>query len=483
MPVDTPSKAAKFFGVDTGPASTVSPENTRYNDYNLADDIQRETPPRLAVQQQDLMSMLTKSNKSSANLALFDDNVVDSGQRLQTTTGKAVPSTKGLRMLNPEPAPVEQNAAVPARYSFQAGDDTKNIGMSNSNSQVPRTQVSVAPRPVPPVPKRDRMRRRALKTFKRMSPITEASTESLRPAYCKDEINAELGVISEDGRDQTPLDTSVLPSSYSEMALNPAFELDKDDLSPTDYFYDENASTSDEDGDEDKDEDVVHPGFKVDLKRMCRQNNDLLYLRSPLQTVEDAYLDATGDEMRLEARRIALARLEKKKRNMDLEVEVLRREQERLRHQFNIYKASTVDNQQPGPTFSASSAGEIHISADSDIGSDEEPTIHKAELASFTRVTPGAAKLVQIPLRKMKIPVSHNGSSISERTEGRKSMENVPPVSVSASPLVIYRISADQCVASYYPLSSRGSRVCLRTKGADAVRRVPNSCSELGLKL
>ena len=174
--------------------------------------------------------------------------------------------------------------------------------------------------------------------------------------------------------------------------------------------------------------------------------------------------------MRLEARRIALARLEKKKRNMDLEVEVLRREQERLRHQFNIYKASTVDNQQPGPTFSASSAGEIHISPDSDIGSDEEPTIHKAELASFTRVTPGAAKLVQIPLRKMKIPVSHNGSSISERTEGRKSMENVPPVSVSASPLVIYRISADQCVASYYPLSSRGSRVCLRTKGADAVR-------------
>jgi hypothetical protein len=266
--------------------------------------------------------------------------------------------------------------------------------------------------------------------------------------------------------------------------LNPAFELDKDDLSPTDYFYDENASTSDEDGVEDEDEDGVHPGFKVDLKRICQQNNDLLYLRSPLQTVEDAYLDATEDDMRLEAHRMAQARLQEKKRNMDIDIEALRREQERLRLQFNTYKASTVGDQQAVPAFNASSAGEFQMSSDSDIGSDEEPTVHEAELASFTRVAPGAAKLVQIPSRKMKIPVSHNSSSISEHTDNeRKSMENIPLVSVSASPLVIFRISADQCVASYYPLSSRGPRVCFRTKGADAARRVPNPCSELGLKL
>lgn len=467
LPVDMPSKAAKFFGVDTGPATTSSPGHTRYHEDGLADDVQYETPPRLAVQQQDLMSMLTKSHKSSENLALFDDKVVDSGQPLPMSTDKTAASTKGLRMPIPEStgsrlSSVEQNAAVHARYSFQAGDDTRNIDLGNSNSQVPQIQAPIASRPVPPVPKRDRMRRRALKTFKRMSPITEASTKSLNPAYRKDEIVAELGVISEDESDQTPHDISVFPRSYSEMTSNPAFELDKDDLSPTDYFYDENASTSDEGGDEDEDEDGVHPGFKVDLKRMCRQDNDFLYLRSPLQTVEDVYLDATEDDMRLEAHRMAQARLEDKKRNMDMEVEVLRREQERLRLQFSTFKASTVAGQQPVPTFNASSEGDIHMSPDNDIDSDEEPTVHEAELAIFTRVIPGAVKLVQIPPRKMKIPVSHKGSSISERTDKeRKSMENIPPVSVSASPLVISHISADQCVASYYTLSSRRFRVCL----------------------
>jgi hypothetical protein len=489
LPVDTPSKAAKFFGINTSPPTTGTSEYNRDLGDSLADHIQDEIPPRLAVQQQDFISMLTKSNKGSENLALFDDNVVDSGQPLPMNGSNAAASTKGLRMLIPEFAgsrmsPVERNATVSTRYSFQAGDDTRNIGLGNSNSEIPQIQVPVAPRPVPPVPKRDHMRRKALKTFKRMSPITEASTESLRPVYRKDEVVAELGVISEHEGDQTPHDTSVLPKSYSELMLDPAFELDKDDLSPTDYFYDENSSTSDEDGDEDEDEDGVDPGFKVDLKRMCRQNNDLLYLRSPLQTVEDAYLDATEDDMRLEARRMAQARLEEKKQSMDMDIEVLRREQERLRLQFSTYKASTVADQQPVPASNASSAGEFQISPDSDIGSDEEPTVHKAELASFTRVAPGAAKLVQIPPRKMKIPVSHNSSSISEHTDNeRKSMENVPPVSVRVSPLVIFRISADQYVASYYPLSSRGPRVRFRTKGADAVRRVPNPCSELGLKL
>lgn len=182
-----PSKAAKFFGVDTGPATTSSPGHTRYHEDGLADDVQYETPPRLAVQQQDLMSMLTKSHKSSENLALFDDKVVDSGQPLPMSTDKTAASTKGLRMPIPEStgsrlSSVEQNAAVHARYSFQAGDDTRNIDLGNSNSQVPQIQAPIASRPVPPVPKRDRMRRRALKTFKRMSPITEASTKSLNPA-------------------------------------------------------------------------------------------------------------------------------------------------------------------------------------------------------------------------------------------------------------------------------------------------------------
>lgn len=134
--------------------------------------------------------MLTKSHKSSENLALFDDKVVDSGQPLSMSADKAAASTKGLRMLIPQStgsrlSPVEQNAAVPARYSFQAGDDTRNIDLGNSNSQVPQIQAPIAPRPVPPVPKRDRMRRRALKTFKRMSPITEASTESLNLPIAK----------------------------------------------------------------------------------------------------------------------------------------------------------------------------------------------------------------------------------------------------------------------------------------------------------
>jgi hypothetical protein len=485
LPVATPSKAAKFFGIDTGPVTTGSSGHTLEN--NLADDVQDKISPRLAVQQQDPMSMLTKSNKGSENLALFDDNAMDSEQPLPTNTGKAAASTKGLRLLIPESAgsrPVEQNATTPTRFPFQAGYDTRSLGLVDSNSQVPQTQIPVASRPVPPVPKRDRMRRRALKTFKRMSPITEASTESLRPTYRKDEIVAELDVISEHESGQPLHNTSMLSRSHTEMTSNPVFELDKDDISPTDYFYDVNASTSDEDGDEDEAKDGVHPGLNVDLKRMCRQNTDLLYLRSPLQTVEDAYLDATEDEMRLEARRMALAKLKAEKRNMDMEIEVLRCEQERLRAQFSTYKTSTANDQQLVYTLEASSAGEIQMSPKSDIGSDEEPTVHKAELASFTRIIPGAVKLVQI-LRKTKIPVSHTGSNISPRTDSeRKSMENISSISVSVSLLAMFLICADQYIASYYPFSSRRSRVCLRTKGVDAsARRVPNSCSELGLNL
>jgi hypothetical protein len=200
--------------------------------------------------------------------------------------------------------------------------------------------------------------------------------------------------------------------------------------------------------------------------------------------VEDAYLDATEDEMRLEARRMALAKLKAEKRNMDMEIEVLRCEQERLRAQFSTYKTSTANDQQLVYTLEASSAGEIQMSPKRDIGSDEEPTVHKAELASFTRIIPGAVKLVQI-LRKTKIPVSHTGSNISPRTDSeRKSMENISSVSVSVSLLAMFLICADQYIASYYPFSSRRSRVCLRTKGVDAsARRVPNSCSELGLNL
>nr|GFD58188.1 hypothetical protein [Tanacetum cinerariifolium] len=85
-------------------------------------------------------------------------------------------------------------------------------------------------------------------------------------------------------------------------------------------LYDEEAT--------DEDEDVVHPGTKVNIKRVHWQQATAVRFRSPLQTAEDAWLDATEDEMRLEARKMTLARIEAEKQAIDVEIAALRRKHE-----------------------------------------------------------------------------------------------------------------------------------------------------------
>jgi hypothetical protein len=458
LPVTTPSKAAKFFGLETKPAVAESPRSCEYlQDAGITDD---EAPVRPALRKQHSLPLLTR-------LKLGADRQIQAEENAMATTFTA-PSrvNKGLRMLIPEfagprRAPIQQTTVATSQSELD--DDDDDVGYnSDSGLQEPRFRIPATPRPVPAVPKRGRRRRRNLKEFERMSPITEASFESLRPAHREGEDMIKLGVISEYEYDDPPHSAPVLPHSHTESMLlsqitmkpskvlpHGVFELDEADLSPTDEFCDEEVI--------DEDDNTVHPGTRVDIKRVHWQHPTPVYLRGPLQSIEDAYLDATEDDMRLEARRMTLARVEAQKQEMGAEIAALKREHERLKLSVSANYSGTVAAYKSGnngqrvhadaeSTLEKNSIedDEDLLSLSSSIDLDEKPTLHKAKLMTFTRVTPGMVKPVDIPARKKK-PVAYVRSNIAvpnkcELVEHEKKGiatpadgENISPASVTTS--------------------------------------------------
>lgn len=161
--------------------------------------------------------------------------------------------------------------------------------------------------------------------------------------------------------------------------------------------------------------------------------------RSPLQKVEDTYLDATEQGMELEARKATLDKLEAEKQEMDAKIAHLRREHEKMKLDFNA-AVTRAEESKTAATEEVDDDDDDLISLNSSIDLDEEPTVHEANVVTFTRVTPGMVKLVDIPPRKKK-PASHVDSTITvpdkpapdlEKTlAAPASAENVSPVSAS----------------------------------------------------
>lgn len=458
LPVTTPSKAAKFFGLETKPAVTESPRLCEYlQDAGIAHD---DAPVRPAFAKQHSLPLLIGIKLDADRQTQVEENA--------TATTSTAPSraNKGLRMLvlefaGPRRAPAQQTTVATSR--FELDDDDEDVGYNtNIGLQEPRFCIPAAPCPVPAAPKRSRTRRKNPKDFERMSPITEASFESLRPAYREGEDMTELGVISEYEYDDPPHSAPVLPRSHTESMLlsqntlkspkvlpHAAFELDEADLSPTDGFYDEEVI--------DEDDNTVHPGTRVDAKRLHWQRPTPVYLRGPLQSIEDAYLDATEEEMRLEARKMTLARVETQKQEMDAEIAVLKREHERLKLSVIVNYSGTVTASKSGDNIERVRAdaestlkedsiedSEDLVSLSSSIDLDEKPALHEAKLMTFTRVTSGMVKLVDIPARKKK-PVAYvrSNTAVPDKCElvecEKKGIatpaegEKIPPASVSTS--------------------------------------------------
>lgn len=436
LPVSTPSKAAKFFGLETKPSVAESPRRVQHQDDTVSDD---GAPVRSTLKKQYSLPLLTRLKIGADHQTNFKEDVEP--DESPKTSRPSV--TKGLRMLIPEFAgprrsPIEQTKAATTRCDLDEEDE--DVGYSSDSHQEVRFRIPAAPHPARTSSKGKAIRRKPLKDFPRMSPITETSFESLRPAYGEGEDVTELGVISEYEYEDPPHSAPVLPRPHTETTLPPhdKFELDEADLSPTDEFYDEIST--------DEDEDVVHPGTKVNVKRVHWQQATAVHFRSPLQSAEDAWLDATEEEMRLEARRMTVARVEAEKQAMDDEIAVLRRKHEQFQLEFGSGRNAGSINAEPErvPEEDSEEDSADLVSLYSSINLDEESTVHEAQVMTFTRVTPGMVKFVDIPPRKKK-PVAYVGSKVpvpdklalvehqkkSITTSARS--ENMPPPSVSAS--------------------------------------------------
>lgn len=441
LPVTTPSKAAKFFGIEQKSMVTESPRRAHCQGGSIADD---GAPVRPTLTKPYSLSLLTRSKTGTDRQTRFRQNVGLDEHKL-TTTGKAG-TTKGLRMLIPDfagtqHAPIQQPTSTAARLALDERYDGIDL-------REPRFRIPAAPRPVPAAPKRrQRMRKKSPKPFERMSPITEASFEELRPVYRKGEDVAELGVISEYEYDDSTHSAPVLPRSHTESLLpsHNAFELDEDDLSPTDGFYDEAG---------DEEENPVHPGTRYDVKQGPSQQLTTLSVRSPLQSIEDDFLDATEDKMRLEARRMTIARVEAEKQAMDAETGVLRREHDLFKLDFKTGSGEecVCANLQHTPDENDLGDNQDLVSVSSSIDLDEEATVYQAKVMTLTRVTPGTVKLVTIPARQKK-SVPHVGGTTpvfveptlneheKKSTVVLESSENALPASVSSSTTRISHIA------------------------------------------
>jgi hypothetical protein len=436
LPPVTPSKAAQFFGLEPKPQNADSPHRGQSQDDNVSDD----ALVRPTLKKQYSLPLLTILKDREAK---FKEEVVDADLPKTAATSKAG-TNKGLRMLIPPFAPsrravVQQKTATTTRFDLSDEDDDNYIGRSSdSDLQKPRFRIPAASRPVAAAPKR-RRRKKSTKSLKRMSPITEASIEELRTVYRGDEDATQLGVISEYEYDDPPYSAPVQSRSRNGLAIQryDAFELDEDDLSPTEDLDDDEVT--------DGEDHVVHPGTKVEIKRATSQRPAAVYLRSPLQTAEDEFLDATEESMRLEARKMTLNRIEAEKRVMDAEIATLKREHEKLKQGFAAVEDKPCVCAVPDPTPNDSSDQDDAdlVSIRSSIDLDEEPTVHEAKVMTITRITPGVVKLVDIPRRKK--PVFYVGSNTPGPGElrvvehGKKNSpvlglgENIPPASVSTS--------------------------------------------------
>lgn len=444
LPASTPTKAARFFGLDAKCNTPDSPRSAKVQHDDAPHDFE-VAPVRPALERQHSIPLLTRFKLGTGNKQpQVKDLHASEDSKLAKASKDA--NTDGLRMLIPEfpgsrRSPREQTTATAARFEVD-GSKVSDGYKSAGGPQEARSRTPTAPQPVPIVAAR-RKRRKQPKNFQRMSPIAEASIESLRPAYRNDEEVTELGVISEYEYDEYSYSTEHLQNSQSHISLelnntrsfsnqHGQFALDEADLSPSDEFYNGGAT------DEEDDVHVVHPGTKVDLKRAP---GHIYHLRSPLQNLEDVSLDATEEQMQVKASQRILAKVEAEKRAMDAEIAILKREHEQFKLEFNTITTSANES----TTTESDKGDDDLVSLSGSIELDEESIVHQAQAITVTRIAPGMVKLVEIPPRK-KTPgrnILHSTSDprktalaqhMKKDASTMLSAENAAPVSVCSMP-------------------------------------------------
>jgi hypothetical protein len=176
--------------------------------------------------------------------------------------------------------------------------------------------------------------------------------------------------------------------------------LEDEDLSSTDGAIAEE--------DEPQEDFKAHPGKEVDLNKVKWQQPAVVHLRGPLQTVEDRLLDAAEQE--LAASKAFLNKNDAARLIMDTEVAAMKASHEKMKKDFEAAKHG-VRSEEPGCCQGCCHEADDDeddddlVSKSSSIDLEEEPTVHVAKVMTFTRITPGMVKLVDIPPRRKKLEV------------------------------------------------------------------------------
>ncbi|KAF2852230.1 hypothetical protein T440DRAFT_553652 [Plenodomus tracheiphilus IPT5] len=229
-----------------------------------------------------------------------------------------------------------------------------------------------------PLHGRRRRRKRGPKSLDRMTPITEMSHDALNSIYRNSESNTELDVISEyeSPSPYPPRSASFLPRSQTESVLKSfgPFELDEDDISPSDRDDEENDYR-------------LHSGSQINLTRAQGKQPVIPQWRSPLQRFESRLLDNVEED--LIHQKLNISRQQAAKMELDDEVAALRRSHRGSKRHFkaSIQHATAPEEDSNQRSDAVDSDDDDLISISSSIDLDEEPVVCKAEVVSFTNAT------------------------------------------------------------------------------------------------
>ncbi|KAF2793970.1 hypothetical protein K505DRAFT_361535 [Melanomma pulvis-pyrius CBS 109.77] len=401
LPPLTP-KAAKMLGVDFKGSDHEHTQGGQ--DQTDGKDDSAEVRP--ALRKKLSLPWLSSYQNKTEKQTKFKEEGLDetdpptaSQARLKKSSWKG-PNKKAMRMLDliqPRSRSSQRNADqdTPSLLSYQ--DQATEIGYNSDNDIVaPRRS---APRPIPAQNRKSRTRRKGPKSLEKMSPITEASLSEDGVVVDGDINGIVLEAISEDEKSR--------------------YVLDEDDIS---QLEDDEYDSQDE-----------YEGQTPNSALLNRQSTKLQRIERPEMVHVKSHLQ--------ELERVLLNN-EEKKRNLDLENRNLELDHIEMKREFRKIKARSVIQYEPNydssfryddhhhvhvddPDDPDDSDSEIDDGIGSDIDLDEEPTLHIAQPMTFTRITPGMVKLVDIPPRKSKIVAEVGKTSGEAKSAHRNKRDGV----------------------------------------------------------
>jgi hypothetical protein len=252
---------------------------------------------------------------------------------------------------------------------------------------VPKNDARLQQVPPKTISKHRAKREQAKGQMKKMGPVTEASRDSMSTAYQKgeDNDNSEMDLIDEYATDRRS--DAIFPPALRRRSPLQVVEDRFLDVAVRELEAKQNMRVKKEESPS-EDEYPVH-GMPVELSKA-----------KPLQQL-------TPFELQLQKMRIECDINDAKRIEMDKQVAAMKERHEQFKKDFGVYQALA--------NGSEIVEDDDHVSIRSSIDLDEEPTLHVARAVTITRVTPGMAKLVDIPARKKVCPECRQGSIIIKK--------------------------------------------------------------------